>query len=114
MRRLLLAVAALAAIPALAFAAITQVATASVTVGTTATVLTAGLNATKYARHTLVCVPEDAAGSVYVGAATVTTSTGIEVPPGQCYSTGERLAAGVTLHGIVATGTVAVRVQESY
>src|SRR5690606_3841474 len=61
-------------------------------------------------RKLLVCVPEAAAGPIYVGGEGVTTSAGMPVQPGSCYST--KLLANEKLYAI-SGGSIAVRVQES-
>ncbi|HEY0839632.1 MAG TPA: hypothetical protein VGD74_05555 [Vulgatibacter sp.] len=100
-------------LPFAADAAIPDFKTAAVSVTTTRVKLRTSLRL-DMARQALVCVPSDAAGTVYVGDATVTAANGIPVEPGKCYASGPHLASGVELYGIVASGTVAVRVQESY
>src|SRR5690606_4800743 len=85
---------------------------AAVTVGTTATVLDdPSIDDQRYHRTLLVCVPEAAAGPIYVGSAHVTTSGGMPVHPGQCYAI--QLARGTRLYAIAAS-PVQVRVQEAY
>src|SRR5690606_15265505 len=85
---------------------------AAVTVGTTATVPDApSIAGQRYGRRLLVCRPEAAAGAIYVGSAQVTSSGGMPVPPGQCYSI--QLARGTRLYAI-AESAVQVRVQEAY
>jgi len=85
---------------------------AAVTVGTTATVLDdPSIDDQRYGRTLLLCVPEAAAGPIYVGSAQVTTSGGMPVHPGQCYSI--QLARGTRLYAIAASA-VQVRVQEAY
>jgi len=61
-------------------------------------------------RKLLVCVPEAAAGPIYVGGEGVTTSAGMPVQPGSCYST--KLLANEKLYAI-SGGSIAVRVQET-
>lgn len=84
---------------------ITTIASASVSVGTTATLLTAGMTGA----HDILIKPlSTAARSVFVGDATVTTSTGIELLPGETLPS--RIGTTSPLYAIVATGTVDVRV----
>lgn len=83
---------------------------AAVTVGTSATPLRDESVPQTARRAIAVCVPEAAAGPVYVGGAGATASTGMPVDPGRCYSV--ILDPGEVLYGIVESGSVAVRVQE--
>lgn len=85
---------------------------AAVTVGTTATALDdPSIDDARYGRSLLACVPEDAAGPIYVGSAAVTVAGGIPVPPGACYSV--QLAAKARVYAVAETPTE-VRVQEAY
>lgn len=83
--------------------------TAAVTVATTATALAAGGGEGR-GGVTVITVKPAAAGSaeVFVGPAGVTTATGLPLGGGISFS----LALGEALFGIVASGTVAVRVLE--
>ena len=83
---------------------------AEISVGTTAVQLRDTSVAQVAKRQVLACVPEAAAGPVYVGGLGVTTATGMPVDPGRCYSA--TLDPGEALYGIVQSGTVSVRVQE--
>lgn len=83
---------------------------AEISVGTTAVQLRDTSVAQTAKRQVLACVPEAAAGPVYVGGLGVTTATGMPVDPGRCYSA--TLDPGEALYGIVQSGTVSVRVQE--
>jgi hypothetical protein len=82
--------------------------TAAVTVATTATALAAGGGGST--SRTIITVKPAAAGSaeVYVGPVGVTVATGLPLGGGISFD----LTAGEALYGIVATGTVAVRVME--
>jgi hypothetical protein len=83
--------------------------TAAVTVATTATALATGGGEGRGA-VTVITVKPAAAGSaeVYLGPAGVTTATGLPLGAGISFG----LTAADALFGIVATGTVAVRVME--
>lgn len=83
--------------------------TAAVTVATTATALGAG-GGDGRGYVTTITVKPAAAGSaeVYLGPSGVTTATGLPLGGGISFS----LNAGEALYGIVASGTVAVRVLE--
>jgi hypothetical protein len=78
--------------------------TEEVTVETTATLLSAG----DPDGHTVTVKPADAADgdSVFLGASDVTASTGVPMGAGISFD----LEGGAELYGIVASGTVAVRV----
>src|SRR5690606_41892841 len=85
---------------------------AAVTVGTTATVLDdPSIDDQRYHRTLLVCVPEAAAGPIYVGSAQVTTSGGMPVHPGQCYSS--QHARGARLYAM-SDSTVQETGQDAY
>lgn len=83
--------------------------TAAVTVATTATALAAGGGEGRGSITTITVKPA-ASGSaeVYVGPSDVTTATGLPLGGGISFS----LNVGESLYGIVASGTVAVRVLE--
>jgi hypothetical protein len=83
--------------------------TAADTVATTATALAAGGGEGRGADTTITVKPA-AAGSaeVYIGPVGVTTATGLPLGGGMSFD----LNVGDALYGIVATGTVAVRVME--
>jgi hypothetical protein len=90
------------------------IATAAVTVATTATLLATGGGGAvdaAYDRKTTVTVKPATAGtgdSVFVGGSGVTAASGIPLGGGISFD----LDAGEALYGIVASGTVAVRVLE--
>lgn len=82
---------------------------AAVTVATTATALAAGGGEGRGSVTTITVKPAAAGGAeVYLGPAGVTTATGLPLGGGISFS----LIAADSLYGIVATGTVAVRVME--
>lgn len=89
-------------------------ATAAVTVATTATLLATGGGgavAAPYDQPTVITVKPATAGtgdSVFIGGSGVTTANGLPLGGGMSFD----LAAGEALYGIVASGTVAVRVLE--
>lgn len=83
------------------------VSSAQVTVGTTATLLTA-VEADTQAGSTLV-ITNASAVAVFIGPATVTTTTGLSLAAGATLPRFE-LNAGESVYGVVATGTAAVHV----
>lgn len=81
--------------------------TAAVTVATTATAIAVGGGEDRFSTIT-VKPAESGSAEVYVGPAGVTTATGLPLGGGISFD----LQAGEALYGIVASGTVAVRVME--
>lgn len=65
---------------------------------------------TDLARGSSIAVYNNGAATVYLGESDVTTSIGYPLAAGQHYA--EDLDPGETLYGIVASGTVEVRVRE--
>lgn len=84
--------------------------TAAVTVATTATALAIGGGEDRGPVTTITVKPAAAADGalVFIGGAAVTTAIGIPLGGGISFS----LNAGEAIYGIVAAGTVAVRVLE--
>jgi hypothetical protein len=84
--------------------------TAAVTVATTATLLATGGGEGRGSITTITVKPAVGANGdlVLLGPAGVTTATGLPLGGGISFA----LAIGEALYGIVATGTVAVRVLE--
>lgn len=64
-------------------------------------------------RYVTICAPSDATSTVYIGNSTVTTSTGIPLTAGKCWSSGERVEPSLQAYCIVASGTQSVRVLET-
>lgn len=81
-------------------------AAAAVTVGVTAVALPAAA----LANRRTVTVYNNAAATIYVGPAAVTTSSGLPITPGSAFSLD--LAAGVVLYGISGSASQNVRVLE--
>ena len=82
--------------------------TTAVSVGTTATALPASNLAN---RRSIIVYNNDASADLYIGGSAVTTSTGVPVSAGS-YSPPVDAGNSMTLYGIVASGTVNVRVLE--
>lgn len=108
---ILLAAFGLMMIPFLAQARIDSFDTAAVTCTSTPTPLRTKLPVNTE-RTLLVQVPATAPASIFIGRKTVTVDTGIEVAPGQTYSTNDFLKAGVVQYCVSAI-PVTVRVQET-
>lgn len=76
--------------------------TSAVTVTTTATLLIAADNKER------VCYLHSGTGSVYIGGADVTTSTGIHLPNGTTIQL--NVPFNETIYGVVSSGTQTMRV----
>lgn len=85
----------------------------AVSVGTTPTLLRdSSMAGIESSRFILVAVPADATATIYIGGPGVTAASGIPLVAGESWSSGGPVSDLTDVYGIVASGTVSVRVLE--